>query len=126
MTQLARRASLVGVLLQLVSVGTASAECAWVLWQRETFTTFSQTPVDVSVREKSWELVRALPTYEACEATQAKTIKNISTAWKKPGIAVDVVGPVISIQTHDTNGNIGTAERQEFKCLPDTIDPRGP
>jgi hypothetical protein len=31
MMQLARRASLVVVLL-LASVGTASAECAWVLW----------------------------------------------------------------------------------------------
>jgi len=33
MKQLARRASLVVVLL-LASVGTASAECAWVLWGR--------------------------------------------------------------------------------------------
>jgi hypothetical protein len=31
MTQVARRASLVALLL-LASVGTASAECAWVLW----------------------------------------------------------------------------------------------
>jgi hypothetical protein len=33
MMQLARTASLVAVLL-LASVGTASAECAWVLWSR--------------------------------------------------------------------------------------------
>src|SRR5262245_26756534 len=32
MMQLARRASLVVVLLLLVSIGTACAECAWVLW----------------------------------------------------------------------------------------------
>jgi hypothetical protein len=32
MMQLARRASLAVVLLLLASVGTASAECAWVLW----------------------------------------------------------------------------------------------
>src|SRR5229473_2841838 len=32
MIPLARRASLVIVLLLLASVGTASAECAWVLW----------------------------------------------------------------------------------------------
>ena len=32
MRQLARRASLVVVLLLLASVGTASAECAWLLW----------------------------------------------------------------------------------------------
>jgi hypothetical protein len=33
MKQLARRASLVVVLL-LTSVGTGSAECAWVLWEK--------------------------------------------------------------------------------------------
>jgi hypothetical protein len=33
--QLARRASLVVVVLLLASVGTASAECAWVLWSRD-------------------------------------------------------------------------------------------
>jgi len=32
MMQLARRASLVVALLLLASVGTAAAECAWVLW----------------------------------------------------------------------------------------------
>jgi hypothetical protein len=33
--QLARRASLVVVVLLLASVGTASAECAWVLWFKQ-------------------------------------------------------------------------------------------
>jgi hypothetical protein len=33
MMQLARSASLVVLLLFLASVGTASAECAWVLWE---------------------------------------------------------------------------------------------
>ena len=32
MKQLARRTPLVVVLLLLASVGTAAAECAWVLW----------------------------------------------------------------------------------------------
>ena len=35
MKRLVRRASLVVVLLLLASIGTASAECAWVLWQRD-------------------------------------------------------------------------------------------
>jgi len=35
MKRLAGCSPLVGVLLLLTSFGTASAECAWVLWQRE-------------------------------------------------------------------------------------------
>jgi hypothetical protein len=43
MKQLARRASLVVVLL-LASVGTASAECAWVLWMEKTTTKIGTIP----------------------------------------------------------------------------------
>ena len=52
MMQLARRASLVVVLL-LASLGTASAECAWVLWNKITITADRK---DVHER---WQLIGA-------------------------------------------------------------------
>ena len=48
MMQLARRASLGVVLLLLASVGTAAAECAWVLWVNEWFdASLDRAPSDV-------------------------------------------------------------------------------
>jgi hypothetical protein len=60
MMQLARRASLIVVGLLLASVGTASAECAWVLW--------------VGPSEKNPEMrimMSAFPKAEDCHATLA-------------------------------------------------------
>jgi hypothetical protein len=60
MMHLARRASLVVVLLLLASVGTASAECAWVLW------------VGPSEKNSGMRLmVSAFPKAEDCHATLA-------------------------------------------------------
>jgi hypothetical protein len=57
MMQLARRASLVVVLL-LTSVGTASAECAWVLWYR--------TAPSMLVPAQAFDPRSAYPTEHAC------------------------------------------------------------
>jgi hypothetical protein len=59
MMQLVRRALLVGVLLLLVSVGTVSADCAWVLWDR-------------SIALDQWQLLYASPTYEECAVDAVK------------------------------------------------------
>jgi hypothetical protein len=112
------RCSLLVMLLLLSSVGPASAECAWVLWMRET----SYSGVD----EKPWELQRAVPTYKGCEAAQADSIKNITVFWTKPGVTVSPVGSTVLISIHDSDGKIVTSEMRYFRCLPDTIDPRGP
>jgi hypothetical protein len=57
---LARRASLVVVLLLLASVGTASAECAWVLWVR-----VSECKEDLN--EQFFSIRRAYPSQRRCE-----------------------------------------------------------
>jgi hypothetical protein len=43
MTQFARSASMVAVLFLLALVGTASAECAWLMWMQGTGTLRSKT-----------------------------------------------------------------------------------
>jgi hypothetical protein len=59
MMRLARRASLVEVLLLLVSFGTASAECAWVLW--------------TSINALEWEARGGFNTREDCETERGKS-----------------------------------------------------
>jgi len=72
---LARRASLVVVLL-LACVGTASAECAWVLWA---VTARSDPRARGEVR-RSCETVRGADTRQDCEKLasdyQSKAAKN--------------------------------------------------
>ena len=55
----ARRASLVVVLLLLASVGTASAQGTWVLWDR-------------IVALERWQILLAVPSYEECAADAVK------------------------------------------------------
>src|SRR5438309_6822770 len=73
--QLARRASLIVVLLLLASVCTASAECAWVLW----FESLNQGQTGLVLRS-------AWPTYEQCEAERRAGIgryQGLSTTEHK-------------------------------------------
>jgi len=63
----------------LTSAATAHAECAWVLWRRETSMGYGL------IDEKPWLLVRAAPTYNACEVAQAEFIKKMVTFWAKVG-----------------------------------------
>jgi hypothetical protein len=72
------RASLAAVPLLLASVGTASAECAWVLWERQ------------SVDE--WALVAATSDRRECEQTRKETIAHIkATNPHKAQFALDVL-----------------------------------
>jgi hypothetical protein len=62
MMQLARSASLIVVLL-LASVGTASAECAWVLWTR--------------INALEWETRGGYDTRADCERERGKSVEGV-------------------------------------------------
>jgi hypothetical protein len=111
MTQLARRASLVVVLLLLASVGSASAECAWVLWGNEWFdASLDRAPSDVQAFATRSDCLTAI------EQT-AQTFKE--TMGSEAGIGRD----------HRSSGSlyvVGKGHSATIRCLPDTVDPRGP
>jgi len=97
MKHLARRASLVVALLLLASVGTASAECAWVLW-----TYISSSASDKAIEER-WRPLSSYATQAGCQEDQQKMRQRSSERAAAPGIR---------LVTH--------------QCFPDTVDPRGP
>ena len=59
-----RRASLVVVLLFLVSVGTVSAECAWVLWSYISSSSSDKTS------EERWRPLSSYATQAGCQEDQ--------------------------------------------------------
>jgi hypothetical protein len=92
-----------------------------VLWRLET------TSGNGVIDERPWQLVQAAPSYGASGAAQAKTIKNIASFWAKAGRDVSsATEDTVLISIKDAEGKqIGLVTLQ-FRCLPDTVDPRGP
>ena len=79
MRQAARRASLVVVML-LASVGTASAECAWVLWQK-----IGSGP------DTAWVTMAAYAAREECAARATKLTRALDEPAQRLALANAVV-----------------------------------
>src|SRR5713101_3535615 len=96
---------LVVVILLLTFTTSAAAECAWVLWEREELRGWRAT-----FATAEWMPVRGFQSSKQCEEEANKEAKAVTTkdGWQ-------ITGPL----------STGTASAPR-RCLPDTIDPRGP
>jgi len=107
------KALLVALLLLIVGTGAAAAECAWVLWSN------LYLKSDYGPKLDEWDVADTTETHAACMARlderaaraaklrlieQGESFRVWEPADKKPGLV-----------TFTT-----------LRCLPDTIDPRGP
>jgi hypothetical protein len=103
MMQLGRRALLVVVLL-LVAVGSADAECAWVLWVQD-------------FPGVGWRPTGGFPVATDCLRSLLESVANAYPEPRYHGArASDSMLAIFE----------GTDLRRLIQCLPDTIDPRGP
>jgi len=112
---MAARASVIATLSLLAWAATASAECAWLLWQEDTFT---------EPYEKTWFTPLAYPSRAACVARIEERVKQ----WREgsspqQSVRRDTSGTSAEFVTRTSPGR---ALISRSHCLPDTVDPRGP
>ena len=100
MMRLRRRTSLLVAFSLLTSAATAYADCAWVLWNSIEARGYQQA-------KWTHQLVLAFTSKEECDRTL-----EVTRAENPEGL-----------QHHD-EGRVTTSAL--YRCLPDTVDPRGP
>ena len=130
-------AALLLVVLVGVLSGSASAECAWVLWVK--IAIFQTSPVDSG--ESSFPRI-ASETKAECESTlrdhwererdrwldavgetKVNPDQSVSTVRSHPGfVEIARKGPANKIPAN----NLLQKTTYSYQCWPDTIDPRGP
>src|SRR5438045_1502889 len=116
MMRLAGGASLGIVLLLLASVSPAAAECAWVLW-------VESRSVAGPLRGKTeWTIKQAVDTRAEC----VSGLDIIEKEWREK-ITPDSRHGLMRF--NDTQFTLlplpGGYWHTEYRCLPDSIDPRG-
>jgi hypothetical protein len=88
---------------------SASAECAWVLWETTSWPT----------KKTSTEPVRAYTAKPDCDQALSEALAGFTSS---PGV---VVNKDLKLQeAFVTMGKATTSHH--YVCLPDTVDPRGP
>jgi hypothetical protein len=101
--------------------GMSQAECAWVLWRIT-----EQIPGQWSAEKAllSWELVEAVPQYEHCVKLGDTFANVLKKQWVEHSVErgvekVDITGSLVVITFKNKDITM-----IQFKCFPDTIDPR--
>ena len=103
------------VILLLTFVGTASAECAWVLWGE-----VNQASGDAAVTVIThWTLHKAFKSDEQCWSGAANAAAAYGASIQGT-VGDSLRGPTVFGQRD------GRTISTTYLCLPDTVDPRGP
>ena len=116
MIRLGRRTSLLVAFYMLTSSATAHAECAWVLWTRV-------TEMETGKQERtSLNPTSALASKAECDAALGEQVSGAAVLARK----LYGFEKVTTTETVVTGSGDGRGVSWLFRCLPDTIDPRGP
>jgi hypothetical protein len=125
----ARRLSVAALLLLLASSGTTFAQCAWALWTRYTSVNLKEG-ANGSIETGDWHIKSAEPTYAACIETARERATRTVEALPEPNNVksseiLELIGGGFVV-TQELKQPEHASIKQEFRCFPDTIDPRRP
>ena len=105
-----RCASVIATPPFLACAATAGAECAWVLW--------TNLEIVNSLMPTEWGIVKAVATRQDCIAAMRKMYNQVRAGTTT--VNDDIEGGSFLVITRDRSASTAG------KCLPDTVDPRGP
>jgi len=100
------------------SATSASAECAWVLWQHSVMgksTSVTTEPVDAYETKQAWG--NAI----LAELTKAEASRSATTL-----VTVDRASNSVVTMVKTKSGKVEPLISYSLFCLPDSVDPRGP
>jgi len=105
--------------------GSASAECAWVLWRD-----YSQWQSKTMTRVRhTWEVMSGHPTAALCDPARARALKETAEFFAGANRPADVATSFTSSEPDSVHVLLKSGAHYytySFLCLPDTVDPRGP
>jgi hypothetical protein len=117
-----RRGLLFVALSLLISAATAYAECAWIVWQHIDWIYQPPGPAPTS----HWGIGEITQSLAECEKRIDLSLQNAATppdpAWT---VTIDR-RPGPSTVVRSVHKEKGDQIVTSYRCLPDTVDPRGP
>ena len=115
-----RRAALLLAVYLLISAATVHAECAWVLWEHRV------TPSKEGAATETWLAQEAVETRAVCEAKSEALVQRLVQPRASGSLRnYERIGDSKGVTMYQGRKEQGAYQTSDFRCLPDTVDPRG-